>query len=108
MLRILAWMFGAAMIVTVAVLVYVAIYVGGLARDLPDYEVLAEYEPSVTTRVHAGDGSLIAEFARERRIYVPHEAIPPNLKQAFLSAEDKNFYTHGGVDFKGVVRKSVV
>lgn len=104
MLRILAWMFGAAMIVTVAVFVYVAIYVGGLARDLPDYEVLAEYEPSVTTRVHAGDGSLIAEFARERRIYVPHEAIPPKLKQAFLSAEDKNFYTHGGVDLKGVIR----
>lgn len=107
MLRILAWMFGAAMIVTVAVFVYVAIYVGGLARDLPDYEVLAEYEPSVTTRVHAGDGSLIAEFARERRIYVPYEAIPPNLKQAFLSAEDKNFYTHGGVDFKGVVRAAI-
>ncbi len=107
MLRILAWMFGAAMIVTVAVCVYVAIYVGGLARNLPDYEVLAEYEPSVTTRVHAGDGSLIAEFARERRIYVPHEAIPPNLKQAFLSAEDKNFYTHGGVDFKGVLRAAI-
>lgn len=100
-------MFGAMMIVGVAIVVYVGIYVGGIARDLPDYEVLAEYEPSVTTRVHAGDGSLIAEFARERRIYVPHEAIPPNLKQAFMSAEDKNFYTHGGVDLKGVVRAAI-
>ncbi len=107
MLRILAWVFGAFMIVAVAGFAYLAIYVGGLARDLPDYEVLAEYEPSVTTRVHAGDGSLIAEFARERRIYVPHEAIPSNLKEAFLSAEDKNFYSHGGVDLRGVVRAAI-
>jgi penicillin-binding protein 1A len=107
MLRFLAWMFGTAMIVGVAILVYVGIYVGGIARNLPDYEVLAEYEPSVTTRVHAGDGSLIAEYARERRIYVPHEAIPPNLKEAFLSAEDKNFYRHGGVDLKGIARAAI-
>lgn len=107
MLRILAWMFGGVMIVGLGVVIYVGIYVGGIARDLPDYEVLAEYEPSVTTRVHAGDGSLIAEFARERRIYVPHTAIPPKLKQAFMSAEDKNFYKHGGVDLKGVIRAAI-
>lgn len=107
MWKILAYLAGLMAIVMVAVLGYVAFYVGGLSRDLPDYEVLAEYEPSITTRVHAGDGSLIGEFARESRIYVPHQAIPSELKQAFLSAEDKNFYAHGGVDFMGVIRAAI-
>jgi penicillin-binding protein 1A len=107
MWKILAYIFGALVLVAVVTMGYVAFYIGGLSRDLPDYEVLAEYKPSITTRVHAGDGSLIAEFARESRIYVPHEAIPPELKQAFLSAEDKNFYSHGGVDFIGVIRAAI-
>src|SRR3981081_3169926 len=68
-------------------------------RDLPDYTALQDYEPPVTTRVHAVDGSLIAEYARERRLYLPSSAIPPLVKQAFISAEDKNFYTHHGVHF---------
>src|SRR6476620_7313669 len=68
------------------------------SKDLPDYEVLAKYEPPVMTRIHANDGNLIAEFARERRIYVPFSAIPDRVTEAFISAEDKNFYQHGGLD----------
>ena len=84
-----------------------ALYFDKLAQDLPDYEVLADYEPPVTTRVYAGDGSLVAEFARERRIFVPVEAMPDIVKQAFISAEDKKFYQHSGVDIKGVVRAQI-
>ncbi|MEK7266834.1 MAG: penicillin-binding protein 1A [Pseudomonadota bacterium] len=84
-----------------------SIYLFSLSQDLPDYEVLANYEPPVTTRVYGNDGSLVAEFARERRLFVPIEAMPELLKDAFISAEDKNFYEHEGLDFKGIVRAQV-
>ena len=67
-------------------------------RDLPDYQQLAHYEPPITTRVHAGDGRLLAEYATERRVFVPIGVIPKRVVSAFLSAEDKNFYSHHGVD----------
>ncbi len=68
------------------------------SRDLPDHAALANYEPPVMTRVHAADGSLLAEYARERRLYLPIQAMPKIVIAAFLSAEDKNFYKHGGID----------
>ena len=74
------------------------------SKDLPDTAQLSTYEPPVTTRVHASDGSILAEYARERRLYLPSSAIPTLVKQAFISAEDKNFYTHTGVDPEGIVR----
>ena len=74
---------------------------------LPDVEQLQDYEPPITTRVHASDGRLLAEFARERRLFVPIEAIPQQVIQAFLAAEDKNFYSHFGLDFVGIVRAAV-
>ena len=77
------------------------------SQDLPDHAQLANYEPPVTTRVHAGDGSLLAEYARERRLYLPIQAVPKLVIGAFLSAEDKNFYKHGGVDPEGVVRAAL-
>src|SRR5918993_4486702 len=77
------------------------------SQDLPDHAQLANYEPPVMTRVHAGDGSLLAEYARERRLYVPIQAVPKQVVGAFLSAEDKNFYKHVGIDPEGVVRALV-
>ncbi len=74
------------------------------SNDLPDYESLAKYEPPVMTRIHAHDGALIAEYARERRIFVPINTIPKIVIAAFLSAEDRRFYEHGGLDFKGIGR----
>lgn len=73
-------------------------------RDLPDYRQLADYDPEVMTRVHAGDGRLLAEFAVEKRAFVPIEAMPQRVIDAFLSAEDKSFYAHSGIDFSGVAR----
>src|SRR5215207_5343373 len=77
------------------------------SQDLPDHAQLANYEPPVMTRVHAGDGSLLAEYARERRLYLPIQAVPRQVIGAFLSAEDKNFYKHNGVDPEGVIRAVV-
>ena len=77
-------------------------------QDLPDYSQLKNYEPPVMTRVHAADGSLLAEYARERRLYLPSTAIPPLVKRAFIAAEDKNFYTHRGFDPEGILRAGYV
>ena len=76
-------------------------------RDLPDYRQLADYEPPTVTRLHAGDGRLLVEYATEKRVYVPVQAIPRRVVNAFLSAEDKNFYSHPGVDFISVARAIV-
>ncbi len=73
-------------------------------EDLPDYSQLQNYEPPVVARVHAGDGRLMTEFAKEKRIYLPIDAIPPLVKNAFISAEDKKFYTHHGLDYMGITR----
>ncbi|MEZ5894404.1 MAG: penicillin-binding protein 1A [Parvularculaceae bacterium] len=79
-------------------------YLSELNKNLPDYKQLSEYAPPVTTRVYAGDGSLVAEFARERRLFVPIEAMPDHVKYAFVSAEDKSFYDHSGLDMRGLIR----
>ncbi|MDP7548883.1 MAG: transglycosylase domain-containing protein, partial [Alphaproteobacteria bacterium] len=71
-------------------------------KDLPDYSQLADYRPPVMSRMHAGDGTLIAEFAHQRRLFVPIAAMPRRVIQAFLSAEDKTFYSHPGIDFAGI------
>ncbi|MHA1517044.1 MAG: transglycosylase domain-containing protein, partial [Alphaproteobacteria bacterium] len=95
------------MILAIAVAGAVAFVLWKVSQDLPDYEVLAKYEPPVMTRIHANDGRLISEFARQRRIYVPITAIPKRVIEAFLSAEDKNFYQHGGLDIQGLIRAVV-
>ncbi|MBL8586945.1 MAG: penicillin-binding protein 1A [Methylobacteriaceae bacterium] len=111
-MRLIARFFG-FVFATGAILFVLAAGAGGFviwkySQDLPDYSQLKNYEPPVMTRVHAGDGSLLAEYARERRLFLPSPAIPPLVKQAFLSAEDKNFYQHNGVDPEGIVRAVVV
>ena len=93
-----------AALAILAAAAYAGWYLNKLNQDLPDYQALAEYAPPVTTRVYAGDGSLVAEFARERRLFVPIETIPDRVKFSFVSAEDKSFYEHTGIDMRGIVR----
>lgn len=108
MLRFLGLLF-----TTFTILLLGALAAGGYliwreSRDLPDYKQLAQYEPPVMTRIHAGDGSLLAEYAKERRLFVPENAMPRQLINAFISAEDKNFYAHSGIDWTGLARAVVV
>ena len=77
-------------------------------QDLPEHRQLASYEPPVMTRVHAGDGRLLAEYAIQKRVFVPLTAIPKLVINAFLAAEDKNFYEHIGIDPLGVLRAIII
>jgi penicillin-binding protein 1A len=106
--RFLGFLFTAG---TIVFLVGVAGVAGGIwyfSRDLPDYSQLQDYEPPVMTRVHASDGALLGEYSKERRLYLPIQAMPKLVTNAFLAAEDKNFYEHGGIDFTGMARAAVV
>jgi penicillin-binding protein 1A len=105
--RFFAFLFAAATFVGLAAAAGVGYYVWKYSQDLPDHAQLENYEPPVMTRVHAGDGSLLAEHSSERRIYLPIQAMPRLLTSAFLSAEDKNFYRHGGIDPEGIARAVV-
>jgi penicillin-binding protein 1A len=75
--------------------------------SLPQYDQLKDYEPPIVSRLYAGDGRLMAEFAQEKRVFMPIEAIPDQLKNAFIAAEDKNFYKHEGVDLLAIARAMV-
>ena len=74
------------------------------SNDLPDYKFLKNYKPPVSSKVYSGNGDLVADFSKEKRIFVPFNSIPKNVINSFLSAEDKNFFKHPGVDAKGVIR----
>jgi penicillin-binding protein 1A len=106
-LRALVWAGVSVCVLGVIGLIASIVYVVRVTEDLPDYAQLAEYEPAIMSRVHAGDGLLIAEYAREHRVFVPIENIPPDVISAFLSAEDRNFYQHGGLDFAGILRAAI-
>jgi penicillin-binding protein 1A len=108
LVRFLGFLFTAG---TVLFLVGVAAAAGLIwhfSQDLPDYSQLQDYEPPVMTRVHAADGSLLAEYSKERRLYLPIQAVPKLVINAFLAAEDKNFYEHGGVDYSGMARAALL
>ncbi|MFA7414906.1 MAG: penicillin-binding protein 1A [Rhizobium sp.] len=107
MIRLIGYFFGLASVLALGVAVVVAVYLNGVSKDLPDYAVLSSYEPPVATRIHADNGALMAEYARERRLFLPIQAVPDRVKAAFLSAEDKNFYNHPGVDVYGLARAVV-
>ncbi len=107
----LRWLVKAVSWLAVTTAVWIVIGAGVVAwvfnrygDDLPDYVSLADYQPPTVTRIHAADGRLLAEYAHERRVFVPIDAIPPMVRQAFVSAEDKNFYTHPGIDPLGIAR----
>ncbi len=74
------------------------------SNNIPDYKFLKNYKPPVSSKVYSGKGDLVADFSKEKRIFVPYSSIPKNVINAFLSAEDKNFFSHPGVDAKGVLR----
>ncbi|MER2267675.1 penicillin-binding protein 1A [Methylobacterium oxalidis] len=103
-LRFFGFLFSAGAVVFVLLATAGAFFYWKYSQDLPDHAALANYEPPVMTRLHAADGSLLAEYARERRLYLPIQAMPKIVVAAFLSAEDKNFYKHGGIDPEGIVR----
>jgi len=107
MLRFFGFLFAAGTILFVVGVAAVSGLLWHFSKDLPDYSQLQDYEPPVMTRVHASDGSLVGEYARERRLYIPIQAVPKLVIHAFLAAEDKNFYEHGGLDFFGIARAAV-
>ena len=74
------------------------------SSDLPDYKILSSYKPPVSSRVHSGEGQLIAEYALQKRLFIPYDSIPKKVIYSFLSAEDKNFFTHPGIDAKSITR----
>jgi penicillin-binding protein 1A len=107
LLRFFGFLFAAGTILFVVGVAGAAGLLWHFSKDLPDYSQLQDYEPPVMTRVHAADGSLIGEYARERRLYIPIQAVPKLVINGFLAAEDKNFYEHGGLDFTGIARAVV-
>ena len=74
------------------------------SSDLPDYKILSTYKPPISSRVHSGEGQLIAEYALQKRLFIPYESIPKKVIYSFLSSEDKNFFSHPGVDAKSITR----
>lgn len=107
LVKFFGYLFGIGAALALLVAAGVWMYLEHLDEDLPDYTALKNYEPPVMTRVHAADGSLMAEYATERRMFLPIQAMPDRVKQAFISAEDKNFYSHIGVDPEGIARAAV-
>jgi penicillin-binding protein 1A len=106
--RFFGFLFATGAIVFVGGALAVGVLVYAYSKDLPDYTQLKNYDPPIMTRIHAGDGSILAEYAHERRLYLPSYAIPNLVKDAFISAEDKNFYSHHGIDPEGVMRAVMV
>lgn len=100
LLNIFFWGFVVA-IATVAALVLI------YGNDLPDYKKLATYAPPVATRLYASDGSLLIEYAEERRVFIDYDDMPQQLVNAFIAAEDQNFWTHPGIDVQGILRAVV-
>ena len=77
------------------------------SSGLPDYKKLSNYQPPISSRVYSDDGKLIAEYSLEKRLFIPYESIPNKIINSFLSAEDKNFFKHPGIDAKGILRATI-
>src|SRR5215475_15748575 len=107
LVRFLGFLFAAGTVVFLVAVAGVAGAIWHFSKDLPDYSQLQDYEPPIMTRVHAVDGSLLGEYAKERRLYLPIQAIPKQVINAFIAAEDKSFYDHNGIDFSGIARATV-
>src|SRR5215475_11953565 len=108
LVRFFGFLFAAGTVVFLVGVAGVAGAIWHFSKDLHDYSQLQDYEPPVMTRVHASDGSLLGEYAKERRLYLPIQAVPKLVINAFLAAEDKNFYEHGGIDYSGMARAAIL
>ncbi|HXN69385.1 MAG TPA: penicillin-binding protein 1A [Bradyrhizobium sp.] len=108
LVRFVGFLFTAGTVVFLVGVAGVAGAIWHFSKDLPDYSQLQDYEPPVMTRVHAADGALLGEYSKERRLYLPIQAVPKLVINAFLAAEDKNFYEHGGIDFSGMARAAIL
>ena len=107
MLRFLSFLASTALLFIIVFAIAITYGLAKINITLPDYRQLADYEPPVTTRLFAGDGQLMMEYAAEKRLFVPIEKIPERVKNAFIAAEDKHFYQHSGVDYTGIARAIV-
>jgi len=107
MMKLIGFLFGAIVLLAMAGTGGVLFAFYHYGRDLPDFDQLATYQPPVMTRVHTADGSLLTEYATEKRVFVPIEAMPRQLIEAFLAAEDDTFYQHPGVDLRSVVGAAI-
>src|SRR5947208_2854618 len=108
LVRFMGFLFAAGTVLFLVGVGAVAGLIWHCSKDLSDYSQLQDDEPPVMTRVHAVDGSLLGEYAKERRLYLPIQAVPKLVINAFLAAEDKNFYEHGGIDFTGMARAGML
>src|SRR5213083_3045026 len=108
LVRFMGFLFAAGTVVFLVGVAAAAGLIWHFSKDLPDYSQLQDYEPPVMTRVPASDGALLGEYSKERRLYLPIQAVPKMVINAFLAAEDKNFYEHGGIDFSGMARAAVI
>ena len=105
--KLLLWLFSLGFLGLIGGIAAFAFILTYYSRDLPDHSQLKNYEPPIVTRLYAGDGKLLAEYAKEKRIFVPIGVIPDRVKHAFLSAEDKKFYEHNGIDTYAIARAAL-
>ena len=107
-LTILGWLSMAGTVIGLVVGLAVLALVWRMNADLPGYEHLANYEPSVATRIYSADGTLLAEYAKQHRLFVPYQEVPPLLVAAFVAAEDKTYWSHSGVSPRGILRAAMM
>lgn len=107
MLKFITYMASMALFFLIVAIIGITYGLQQINITIPDYHQLADYEPPVTTRLFAGDGQVMMEYAAEKRLFVPIEMIPDLVKNAFIAAEDKHFYKHSGIDYLGIVRAAL-
>ena len=107
MSRILKKIFIGIIGISLITFTLITVILWNFSNNIPDYKFLKNYKPPVSSKVYSGNGELVSDFSKEKRIFVPYSSIPQKVINAFLSAEDKNFFSHPGVDAKGVLRATI-
>ena len=107
MTKVLKNIFTLSLIISLIAFIGIFGILWSFSNKIPDYKFLKSYKPPVSSKMYSGNGNLVADFSQEKRIFIPYSAIPKNVINAFLSAEDKNFFSHPGVDARGVLRATI-